>query len=333
MRGFLDCLETVDAQLGATKGPYFLDYAHAQEERPTMVDFVYASHVERMLASCAYWKGMNLRDPEQYPKLGNLRRWIDALETHEYYLAFKSDYYTHVKDIPPQYGPSSNGVSRKSKIRAYQSSIDGTDGRSWTLPLADDDSLQPLGRGIPLPRCVLDAAGIVNSNKDNPNYQSVLSTPAFRSACQTMAAWKLCGNGPAVARFAARGGPGGARNPRRTFGAELADPYAKADEALVDPVDRALRAIATTMLDHTNINTNTNPNAGAIPSGEHAARLRNACRGESTEGIRSSLAYLRDRIGVPRDLPLASARYLRAYLNWGIDVLEEVPPPEILQSV
>ena len=33
------------------------------------------------------------------------------------------------------------------------------------------------------------------------------------------------------------------------------------------------------------------------------------------------LVYLRDRIGVPRDLPLASARYLRAYLNWAIDVL------------
>jgi hypothetical protein len=33
------------------------------------------------------------------------------------------------------------------------------------------------------------------------------------------------------------------------------------------------------------------------------------------------LAYLRDRVGVPRDLPLAAARYLRAYLNKGIDIL------------
>jgi glutathione S-transferase len=39
------------------------------------------------------------------------------------------------------------------------------------------------------------------------------------------------------------------------------------------------------------------------------------------EGVLSSLIYLRDRIGVPRDLPLASGRYLRAYLNWAIDVL------------
>jgi hypothetical protein len=32
----------------------------------------------------------------------------------------------------------------------------------------------------------------------------------------------------------------------------------------------------------------------------------------------SSLLYLRDRIGVPRDMPLAAARYLRAYLNRAI---------------
>ena len=32
-----------------------------------------------------------------------------------------------------------------------------------------------------------------------------------------------------------------------------------------------------------------------------------------------SMAYLRDRVGVPRDLPLPAARQLRAHLNWFID--------------
>lgn len=96
MRAFVECLETVDDQLGATKGPFFLDYT---TEHPTMIDFVFASHVERMLASCAYWKGMDLRNPTQYPQLQNLRAWMEALEKHEYYLAFKSDYYSKFIEI------------------------------------------------------------------------------------------------------------------------------------------------------------------------------------------------------------------------------------------
>jgi hypothetical protein len=34
--------------------------------------------------------------------------------------------------------------------------------------------------------------------------------------------------------------------------------------------------------------------------------------------VEASLAYVRDRVGVPRDLPLAAARDFRTYLNWGI---------------
>lgn len=39
------------------------------------------------------------------------------------------------------------------------------------------------------------------------------------------------------------------------------------------------------------------------------------------ENVTASLEYLRDRIGVPRDLPLPAARQLRAHLNWFTDVL------------
>ena len=307
MRAFVECLETVDEQLGATKGPYFLDYTI---DHPTMIDFVFASHVERMLASCAYWKGMDLRDSSQYPQLQNLRTWMEALEKHEYYLAFKSDYYTHVKDIPPQYGPSSSGVSRLAKIRANQADIEGS-GTSWKLPLEDDEMLQPLFKGIPLPKCVLEAADI--GADANGSYESSASSPAMKEACQIMAAWKLCGNGPAIANFASRGGPSGAKNVRKTFGAELADPYAKADESMVPFVDAALQIVAQAMLDG---ETNT------IPDASFAQALLDATKGSSnSKGVAASLAYLRDRIGVPRDLPLASARYLRAYLNWAIDVL------------
>lgn len=37
--------------------------------------------------------------------------------------------------------------------------------------------------------------------------------------------------------------------------------------------------------------------------------------------LASSAAYLRDRIGVPRDMSYPAARQLRAHLNWAIDLL------------
>ena len=75
MQGFVECLQDVNAALKKTKGPYFLDFV----DHPTMIDFVFASHVERMLASCAYWKGMDLRSPKQYPQLKALQDWMSAL--------------------------------------------------------------------------------------------------------------------------------------------------------------------------------------------------------------------------------------------------------------
>ena len=45
--------------------------------------------------------------------------------------------------------------------------------------------------------------------------------------------------------------------------------------------------------------------------------------GESMDGdaVVASAMYVRDRVGVPRDLPLPAARQLRAHLNWLIDTL------------
>jgi glutathione S-transferase len=119
MQGFMDCMKKVDSELKKTKGPWFFD----ENDFPTMIDFVYVSHhVKRMLASCAYWKGLNLRDPKW--GLEGINAWLDAFEKREHYLAFKSDYYTHVKDIPPQYGPGYNGGFEQDR-EAFSKSIDG----------------------------------------------------------------------------------------------------------------------------------------------------------------------------------------------------------------
>lgn len=40
------------------------------------------------------------------------------------------------------------------------------------------------------------------------------------------------------------------------------------------------------------------------------------------DAVVPSAMYIRDRVGVPRDLPLPAARQLRAHLNWLIDMLQ-----------
>jgi glutathione S-transferase len=126
-----------------------------------------------------------------------------------------------------------------------------------------------------------------------------------------MAAWKISGNGENVSKFASRGGPDGAKNNRKRFGAELADPYAKPDDKILPTVDAALRVVCLAMLDE---NDSLDPFAGL---------LKSTVPEKDIVGVTNSFSYLRDRVGVPRDLPLAAARYLRAYLNWGIEVLSK----------
>merc|ERR1719221_2513481 len=310
MTGFLDCLSKVDEALSSTEGPWFFDWA----DHPTMIDFVYVSHVERMLASAAFWKGLDLRSEQYQSQFPNINAWLDAFEKRECYLAFKSDYYTHVKDIPPQYGPGyDGGFETRSE---YQKNILGKDGESWDLPLSFDDELQPMFRGPPLPLTVLKAAGIRADNGEigveGASYENA-DAARMDTASRQMAGWKLAGNGQNVAKFAARGGPRGASNPRKTFAAELADPYASPDVEIISSVEAALQLVASALL---------------AQADAHESKLEEMRRGlletvpsKDKAGVASSLCYLRDRIGVPRDLPLASARQLRAHLNAAVDIL------------
>lgn len=118
-----------------------------------------------------------------------------------------------------------------------------------------------------------------------------------------------------VAKFAARGGPQGAKNPRKGFGAELADPYAAPDEALVPYVDTALQLVCGSLL----AQGGSSAHESALK--EMEAGLQENITKDKARDVASALCYLRDRTGVPRDLPLAAARQLRAHLNAAIDVL------------
>ena len=166
--------------------------------------------------------------------------------------------------------------------------------------------------------CVLKAAKIKGDNGivgvEGTSYEMAEQT-TMNEACRHMAGWKLAGNGQNVARFASRGGPQGSKNPRKGFGAELADPYAAPDEELIPHVDVALRMICAALLA-------VGPAAHEAVVNELKAGLEEKITKNKAKDVVSALRYLRDRTGVPRDLPLAAARQLRAHLNLAINALD-----------
>lgn len=301
-RGFVDCLTKVDQELRSTKGPWFLE----SFDYPTMIDLIFVSHIERMLASCAYWKGFRIRGTGQFP---GIDAWFDAFDQRESYLAFKSDFYTNIMDIPPQYGPAYTGGNKD-----FQPALaEALGGGSWHLPLPHDDPVEPLYAGPPLPVAVLEANGLANGE-----YRT--NERATAVACRHFAGHHLVANGPAVARFAARGGAKGAANVRRTFQAPLADPYADPDSDVLDEVGSVLRAVAAALLVEDNDDDAIRTHETVLEEDGHRQAVREAAADKERD-VAASLAYLRDRVGVPRDMPLAAARQLRAHLNWAIDAI------------
>jgi len=122
------------------------------------------------------------------------------------------------------------------------------------------------------------------------------------------AAARLIGNRAAITRFAARGC--GARG-SRPVAAPLADPTATPGEAYLADVDAALRLTAHQLL------------AGDGGEGARAALRAAAAPGAMrAQPAAAAAVYLRDRVGVPRDLRFPAARQLRAHLNAVIDALQ-----------
>jgi len=255
-------------------------------DRPSLVDLQYVSHVERMCASLPYWKGLALRrrQGDEEARWPRVAKWLEAFEERPAYLASKSDWYTHCQDIPPQYGPG----QRAGDYAAYAASIDGRDG-SWTLPLPPVDESPYL------------------TDRLQPGWAAMDQG----SSAVHEAAWRIVSNHGPVVRFALRGaGQVGAK----AFQAPLADPYATPATGEIEAdVDALLRFVTAWLLD-----------AKPAPVDDDFASAMEAGDLEGREALAACAAYLRDRVGVPRDMSYPAARQLRAHLNWAIDTLS--PP-------
>lgn len=230
-------------------GPYFLG------PDISLVDVMFSPFLERMAASLPYFKGFQCRTPK-YP---HLLRWYEAMDTRPAYLGIKSDYYTHVHDLPPQIG----GCHFTPESAPFREEIDGG---AWDVRMPASACLEPM-----LP---LDAA-----------------------AARRDAAREVLSNHINIVTFCCRGaGQQGQPKVR----AELADPRAVPNMGLTGPVDCALRHVVADML-----------RADGSDDAARRSELPAAQKGD----VAKCLVYLRDRVGVPRDMTVHGARQFRAHLN------------------
>jgi glutathione S-transferase len=271
-------------------GPFFMGL-----EQPSLVDITFAPMMERAAASLAYYKGWYLRGQGRFPRID---RWFDAMETEfEAFAAFRSDYFTHAHDLPPQLG----GCTMTAEGQAVAAALDGSSaGSSWRLPLP------PLSAtSMPEP-----FAGRSDDARD-----------------RVEAAARLVANHGAVVRFALRGaGQPGAR----PVSAPLADPSAVPAMQYERAADAALRHVAHALL--AGVEAKQAADAGALRAAVEGGAAAAAGAGAGAAGavpaavgdvpaVVASLEYLRDRVGVPRDMRFPAARQLRAHINWFLDTV------------
>lgn len=252
----------------------------------TIVDVQFAPFLERMAASLLYYKGFQIRFPPgetiSYPAIN---KWFDAMETLPSYQVTKSDYYTHCWDLPPQLGgcvSEPGGKDFEAAINGIKSLNDRRNIGSWELPL------EPHNGGI------------------EPDWEWA----GDEDAAKREASERVTANHAAIVQFAARGAgskgfPG--------YGAALSDPNATPNKEVQPAVDHMMRLICLALLH------GTEAHAKGL---EDSVDVIVSSGGKEFAGaVIASLSYMRDRVGVPRDMKLPAARQLRAHLNWAIGAL------------
>jgi len=252
----------------------------------SIVDVQFAPFLERTVASLLYYKGFKIRVPPgettPYPAIN---KWFDAMEKLPSYQVTKSDYYTHCWDLPPQLGgciSEAGGQPFEAAINGIKSVTGSRTIGSWELPL----------------------------ERHNGGIEPDWEWAGDEDTAKREATERLSANHVAIVQFAARGAgtkgfPG--------YGAPLSDPNATPNKDVQPAVDHMLRLVCLALLN------GTSPNEKELDAAVDVIVTKGGK--EFVGAVVASLSYLRDRVGVPRDMKLPAARQLRAHLNWAIGSL------------
>lgn len=252
-------------------------------ETVSLVDMMFAPFLERICASLLYFKGYQIRVAP-----GEKTKFPGVNRWFDSMETLESYRLTKSDYYTHCWDlpPQLGGCVSEKGALPFMGAINGKSPGSWRLPLT------PTNGGIEPEWAWAGDAG----------------------AARREAAERTVAHPEAVAAFAARGA-GRAGIPQ--YGAALADPNAVTNATIQPVVDVALRIVSRKLVE----------GGGDAPLCEDAmrdlARLLQKGGGGTTEKVTLSLAYLRDRVGVPRDMRLPAARQVRAHLNWAIDLCEQ----------
>jgi glutathione S-transferase len=168
---FTAVVAQVEAALGETPGPYFL-------EQFSTADVIFTPYVERMHASLYYYKGYAMR--QENPRLST---WFDAMESRPTYRGTQSDFHTHAHDLPPQMGGCWENTDPQTHWNQQR-----VDRGPW-LELPDVTAPEPeTSRAEALQRVIKHRANII---RVNPADDALMDT-ALRCALTQMMTGEVC---------------------------------------------------------------------------------------------------------------------------------------------
>jgi len=266
-----------DILRGDTSSPFFLD-------KFSVVDCVFVPYLERMSASLFYYKGFTLRDATTFP---GIARWFDGLEQLPEYRGTQSDFHTHVHDLPPQMGGCYEPPVQSKKQVTNKRLVDEGPWNHVSALLPDSMQEDPgSSRQRALARVILHKDSIVAAACGQVVVQVAKGRP----------------DGGLAAAAASAGS-----------GKVYRDAEAAVDEALrcaltLMMTGAVVRPAAAGSIDGRGRRTGEDLKAGVDDDDEET-------RFGTTAGIDRALRYIRDRVNVPRDMPLWSARHFRTALE------------------